>query len=107
MRARLVDKRGNPVPESEYDLELGEDNFVFKLKKPDRSKSGRYRVVLSNDAGDAEKEVDVDLSGKEGRNTGTNTHNQGLAKSSSLWIFLVVVQLIQRPTRTKISCTTI
>ena len=106
MRARLVDKRGNPVPESEYDLELGEDNFVFKLKKPDRSKSGRYRVVLSNDAGDAEKEVDVDLSGKEGRNTGTN---QGLAKSSSLWIILVIyiVQLIQRPTRTKISCTTI
>ena len=60
-----MDKRGKPVPESEYDLELGEDDFVFKLKNADRSKSGRYRVVLSNDAGDTEKEVDVDLSGEE------------------------------------------
>lgn len=61
-----MDKRGRPVPESEYDLVLGEDDFVFKLKNPDRSKSGRYRVVVSNDAGDTEKEVDVDLSGEEG-----------------------------------------
>ena len=60
-----MDKRGRPVPESEYDLVLGEDDFVFKLKNPDRSKSGRYRVVVSNDAGDTEKEVDVDFSGEE------------------------------------------
>ena len=66
MRLKLVDGRGNPVPESEYDLVLGEEDFVFKLKKPDRSKSGKYRVVVSNDAGDAEKEVDVDFAGKYG-----------------------------------------
>ena len=66
MRLKLLDGRGNPVPESEYDLVLGEEDFVFKLKKPDRSKSGKYRVVVSNDAGDAEKEVDVDFAGKDG-----------------------------------------
>ena len=66
MRFKLVDGRGNPVPESEYDLVLGEEDFVFKLKRPDKPKSGKYRVVVSNDAGDAEKEVDVDFAGKEG-----------------------------------------
>ena len=66
MRLKLLDGRGNPVPESEYDLVLGEEDFVFKMKRPDRSKSGKYRVVVSNDAGDAEKEVDVDFAGKEG-----------------------------------------
>ena len=66
VRVKLLDKNGQPVPESEYDLVLGEEDFAFKLKRQDRSKSGRYRVVVSNDAGEAEKEVDVDFAGKDG-----------------------------------------
>ena len=69
VRVKLLDKNGQPVPESEYDLVHGEDTFTIKLKRPDRSKSGKYRVVVSNDAGDTEKDVDVDFSGKEGGNT--------------------------------------
>ena len=61
------------MPESEYDLELGHDDFVFRLKNPDRSKSGKYRIVLSNDAGDTGEDVRVELLGKRDGRTDINT----------------------------------
>ena len=65
MRAKLLDKHGNEVPRSEYELELTEDTFSFKFpdeedadgKKLLRRRKGRYTVVLSNDAG----ETPIDL----------------------------------------------
>ena len=75
----MLDKRGKPVPENEYDLELGHEDFVFRLKNPDRSKSGKYRIVLSNDAGDTGEDVHVELLGKRGGLADIDTERAGAA----------------------------
>ena len=64
IRAKLVDSSGREVPLSEYDLQLGEEDFCFRFKDPDKAKSGKYRVVLANDAGQDEAEVDMKFVGK-------------------------------------------
>ncbi len=63
LRGKLVDSDGKEVPPSEYDLDIGEEDFCFRLKNPDPSKSGRYKVVLFNDAGEDSAEVDMNFVG--------------------------------------------
>jgi hypothetical protein len=67
LKARLLDRHGKLVPESEYDLELGDkDDFVFRLKNPSREMSGRYKIVLSNDTGESEADINVNFLGMYG-----------------------------------------
>ena len=61
--AKILDKNGREVPKSDYDLDLTDSDFTFKFKKPGRSKSGKYTVVVSNDAGETEKDVYVNFLG--------------------------------------------
>jgi hypothetical protein len=61
--AKILDKSGREVPKSEYDLELTQNEFTFKWKKPGRGKSGKYTVVLANDAGETEKDICVNFLG--------------------------------------------
>ena len=59
-----MDENGREVPKHEYDLVIGDEDFEFKLKNPSRAKSGKYTVVLGNDAGDAQEDVDVNFLGE-------------------------------------------
>ncbi len=60
VKAKLLDEDGNEVPPSEYDLHIGDQDFCFKLKNP---KSGKYKVVVSNDAGEDEADVNMKFIG--------------------------------------------
>ena len=75
MRAKLIDPQGKEVPRTEYELELTEETFCFKFpedsedesspgKKTLRKRSGRYKVVMSNDAGETEEEVNINFLSK-------------------------------------------
>ena len=65
IRAKLLDQYGREVPKSEYDFELGDEDFAFRLKNPSRDKSGKYTVVLSNDVGEAKADVNMNFLSKE------------------------------------------
>jgi len=60
-----VDQHGREVPKELYDVHIGDDDFCFKFKNPEAAKSGRYRVVLANAAGEGEAEVDANFIGKK------------------------------------------
>ena len=51
------------MPRSDYDLDLNDFDFSFKFKKPGRGKSGKYTIVLANDAGETEKDIYVNFLG--------------------------------------------
>ncbi len=65
MRPKLIGKDGRVVPESEYDFHVGDDGeFAFRLKKPSRARTGKYRIVLANDAGESDAEINVNFLGR-------------------------------------------
>ena len=65
MRAKLLDENGRELPRSEYDLDLGEEEFTFKLKRPSKDRSGKYRVVLYNDAGEGDMDFNASFIGED------------------------------------------
>ena len=69
VRARLLDETGREVPKSEYDLDLGEEDFTFTLRRPGPDRSGRFRVVLENDAGEGGADVEASFIGESGNCT--------------------------------------
>ena len=62
--AKILDKNGREVPRSDYDLDMTDFDFSFKFKKPGRGKSGKYTIVLTNDAGETEKDIYVNFLGQ-------------------------------------------
>ncbi len=52
------------MPKSEFDLQLGDDDFTFKFRNPSRVKSGKYTVVISNDAGDTQEDFNANFLGE-------------------------------------------
>jgi hypothetical protein len=62
--AKILDKNGREVPRSDYDLDMTDFDFSFKFKKPGRGKSGKYTIVLANDAGETEKDIYVNFLGQ-------------------------------------------
>lgn len=63
VHAKLLDKFGREIPKHEYDLDLGEEDFIFKFKNPQRDMCGQYTVVMSNDAGTTQEDINVNFLG--------------------------------------------
>ncbi len=63
VRVKLLDSSGREIPKSEYDLDLGPEDFTFTLKKP---VSGKYTVVMANDAGETREDCNVKFLGEIG-----------------------------------------
>ena len=92
--AKILDKSGREVPKSEYDVDMTDSDFSFKFKKPGRGKSGKYTIVLANDAGETEKDVYVNFLG----NFLTSNYNNfyiSLAKKSNFAVVWVIFYLLK------------
>ncbi len=65
--ASLLDAKGKEIPKTDYDLELGYEDFCFRLKNPPVASGGygdnegynQFTVVLGNDAGETRKDIRV------------------------------------------------
>ena len=64
IKAKILDKNGVEVPESEYDLDIDGEDFTFKFKKPHRGLSGKYTLVFSNAGAEAEQDIFVNFLGR-------------------------------------------
>lgn len=64
VRGKLLDGRGREIPRAEYDFAISDEDFTFTLKRPGRDKSGKYTVVLYNDAGEGSQDVNANFVGE-------------------------------------------
>ena len=65
IQAKILDKDGIEVSPSEYDLEIDNEDFTFKFKKPHRSRSGKYTLVFSNEGAEATADIYVNFLGEK------------------------------------------
>ncbi|CAB4063293.1 unnamed protein product [Lepeophtheirus salmonis] len=59
--AKIFNENGIEIPKSEYELELDDEEFAFKLNNHSRDRCGKYKIVFSNDMGTSEKEIYVNF----------------------------------------------
>lgn len=64
LTAKILDKNGVEVPHTDYVLDIDGEDFIFKFKKPHRSRSGKYTLVFSLDGTEKEKDINVNFIGE-------------------------------------------
>lgn len=60
--AKLL-RNGKPVPKSEVDVSIRQEKIVFTFKKTNRDNSDQYQISISNNEGEAKKDVKVNFVG--------------------------------------------
>ena len=65
LTAKILNKLGEEVPPSEYDLEVDGEDFTFTFKHPTKDKSGRYTLVFSYEGAETSVDFDINFPGRK------------------------------------------